>query len=365
MLTGRGFPLASIRAFSGNHPTKTSVGLKATLLRYGKKPALGQGVADASSNACYFKGTAMKSLTPNQTKLGFIGLGNMGNRIAQRLLGHGYQVSVYDRNLDTAKTITTQGGIVAKSIRELASTVDVVLSCLTNDEAVRSVYTGAEGVFAGARPGTVVLEMSTISPETSRELHSLGARSGIEVLDVAISGSTPAAEQGILTLLAGGSRELFRTATPIFQTIAKQYFLLGDSGSGAAMKFVVNTLLGVGMQAIAEAVVLGEKAGLDRETLLEVLSKTAVIAPAHVGKLARVAINDYKPQFPLRLMNKDFELILKAAAAAHIPMPVTEAALQVNSQELAHHDGDDFSAVLRRMEEVAGIADLHSASIAH
>src|ERR1035438_2856176 len=81
MLTGRGFPLASIRAFSGNHPTKTSVGLKATLLRYGKKPALGQGVADASSNACYFKGTAMKSLTPNQTKLGFIGLGNMGNRI--------------------------------------------------------------------------------------------------------------------------------------------------------------------------------------------------------------------------------------------------------------------------------------------
>ncbi|HMD08711.1 MAG TPA: NAD-binding protein [Candidatus Acidoferrum sp.] len=146
--------------------------------------------------------------------------------------------------------------------------------------------------------------------------------------------------------------------------MAKQYFLLGGSGSGTAMKLVVNTLLGIGMQAIAEAVVLGETVGLNRERLLEVLSKTAVIAPAHVGKLARVAINDYTPQFPLRLMNKDFQLILKAAAEAHIPLPATEAAFHVNSEELARQDEDDFSSVLRRMEEVAGIADIHSASLA-
>ena len=296
----------------------------------------------------------MKQLTRGKVKLGFIGLGNMGIRIAQRLLTHGYQLCVYDRNLAKAETIATQGGTVAKNIWELASTVDVVLSCLTNDEAVRTVHTGSDGVFAGARPGTVVLEMSTISPETSRELHSLGARRGIEVLDVAISGSTSAAEQGTLTLLAGGDRELFSAAEPIFQAIAKQYFLLGDSGSGTAMKLVVNTLLGVGMQAIAEAVVLGEKAGLDRERLLEILSKTAVIAPAHVGKLARAAVNDYSPQFPLRLMNKDFELILKAAAKEHISMPATEAAFFVNSEELAGNDDKDFSAVLRRMEEAAG-----------
>ena len=211
----------------------------------------------------------MKSLTANQSKLGFIGLGNMGSRIAQRLLDHGYTLSVNDRNIATAKTIASQGGIVAKSIQALASTVDVVLSCLTNDEAVRSVYTGAEGVFSGARPGTVVLEMSTISPDTSRELHSLAARAGIQLLDVAISGSTPAAEQGTLTLLVGGDGNLFRAAEPIFLAIAKRYFLLGGAGAGTTMKLVVNTLLGVGMQAIAEAVVLGEKAGLDRKRLLE------------------------------------------------------------------------------------------------
>jgi 3-hydroxyisobutyrate dehydrogenase-like beta-hydroxyacid dehydrogenase len=198
--------------------------------------------------------------------------------------------------------------------------------------------------------------MSTISPETSRQLHKLGAQRGIEVLDVAISGSTPAAEQGILTLLVGGNRDLFRAAEPIFQAIAKQYFLLGGPGSGTTMKLVVNTLLGLGMQAIAEAVVLGEKGGLDRKTLLEVLSKTAVIAPAHVGKLGRIAINDYSPQFPLRLMHKDLQLILNAAAKEQVRMPATEAAFYVNAEELAGGDEEDFSAVLRRMEEAAGVA---------
>ena len=284
----------------------------------------------------------MKRLTADQVKLGFIGLGNMGSRIAKRLLDHAYRVSVYDVDRTKVEAVASYGGVVANNILELARGVDVLLSCLTNDEAVRSVYTGPGGVLAGAQPGTAVLEMSTISPETSREVNRLAAARGIDVLDVAISGSTPAAEEGIL---------------------AKRYFLLGGSGAGTAMKLVVNTLLGVGMQAIAEAVVLGEKSGLDRERLLEVLSQTALIAPAHLGKLPRVAANDYTPQFPLRLMNKDFQLILKAAADRHISMPVTEAAFRVNADELPRANEEDFSAVLRRMEEVAGIARIPSAPV--
>jgi len=133
--------------------------------------------------------------------------------------------------------------------------------------------------------------------------------------------------------------------------------------SGTAMKLVVNTLLGVGMQAIAEAVVLGESIGLDRERLLRVLSETAVIAPAHLGKLASTKVNDYRPQFPLRLMNKDFELILRAAAKGHVRMPATEAAFYVNSEELAGGEEEDFSAVLRRMDEVAGLQAVPSESV--
>jgi 3-hydroxyisobutyrate dehydrogenase-like beta-hydroxyacid dehydrogenase len=195
--------------------------------------------------------------------------------------------------------------------------------------------------------------MSTISPDTSRELHSLGAAAGIQLLDVAISGSTPAAEQGALTLLIGGTAELFYAATPIFEAIAKQFFLMGGPGSGTAMKLVVNTLLGVGMQAIAEGVALGDGAGLDRNRLLEVLSKTAVIAPALVGKLAQAASNNYSPQFPLRLMNKDFQLILEAAARENVAMHATAAAFRVNSEEMSRGDEEDFSAVVKRMEQAA------------
>lgn len=297
----------------------------------------------------------MKTLDAQHVTLGFIGLGNMGSRIAQRLLAQGYKVIVFDRNRTNAEALLPNGAVPVNDVLELARSADVILSCLTNDEAVRSVYADPEGVLAAARPGTVVLEMSTVSPETSRELHKQAARSGVDVMDVAISGSTPAAEQGTLTLLAGGNEQLFHAAQPIFDAIARQYFHLGPSGAGTTMKLVVNTILGVGMQAIAEAVVLGEAAGLNRKRLLEVLSKTAVVAPAHLGKLARIERNDYSPQFPLSLMNKDFQLILKTSAKEKMTMPATEAAFRVNADEWAHSEEEDFSAVMRRMEETAEI----------
>ena len=286
-------------------------------------------------------------------KLGFIGIGSMGRPIARRLLQAGYKVSVYNRDRAKAEALAGSGATVKESVAELASAADVILSCLANDDAVRSVYAGAEGVFANVRPGTVVIEMSTVNPETSRELYKLGSDRGVSVLDVPISGSTPAAEQGTLTLFGGGERKIFHNAEPIFRAIARQYFYLGPSGSGTTMKLVVNTLLGVGMQAIAEAVALGQKAGLNRDRLIDVLSHTAVIAPAHAGKLAKVARNDYTPQFAIRLMNKDFRLILETAARIQVPMPVTAAAFQINTAEAADSTEEDFSAVIRLAENLA------------
>jgi len=173
------------------------------------------------------------------------------------------------------------------------------------------------------------------------------------VLDVTISGSIPAAEKGWLTLFGGGDQACFEAAESIFRVIARKYFLLGPSGSGATMKLVVNTLLGIGMQAIAEAVALGEKAGLDRSRLLSVLSETAVVAPAHVGKLASVMKGDYSPQFPIRLMNKDFGLILNLAAAVGARMPATGAAFEVNARQSDEGGEQDFSAVILQMEKQA------------
>jgi 3-hydroxyisobutyrate dehydrogenase-like beta-hydroxyacid dehydrogenase len=295
----------------------------------------------------------MNPAITNSTKLGFIGIGNMGSRIARRLLDHGYALTVYNRNVEKAAALTADGAALASSIADLTCKADVVLSCLTNDEAVRSVYLGSDGVLANARRGTMVLEMSTVSPDTSRELCRLGFERGLNVLDIAISGSTPAAEHGTLTLLVGGKIEIFNAVESILRAIAQQYFYLGPSGSGTTMKLVVNTLLGVGMQTVAEAVAFGQKAGLDRNLLLDVLAKTAVIAPALAGKLGRVSQDDYSPQFPLQLMNKDFRLILETAAEMKVPMPATAAAFQINSADFGDKAGGDFSIVVELMEKLA------------
>jgi 3-hydroxyisobutyrate dehydrogenase-like beta-hydroxyacid dehydrogenase len=295
----------------------------------------------------------MNQIGANNTRLGFVGVGAMGSRIVRRLMANGYKVAVYDVNHANADALVADGATVSDSLAALTNTSDVILSCLTNDDAVRSVYLALDGIFANAAPGTVVVEMSTIRPRTSRDVAREGARRGISVLDVAISGSTPAVEQGTVTLLGGGDPKIFAAVEPIFKTIAKQYFLLGPSGSGTSAKLVVNTLLGVGMQAIAEACALGEKEGLDRDQLLAVLAKTAVVAPAHVGKLPRAALNDYSPQFPLRLMNKDLGLILETASNLNLALPATEAAFQVNSEALALGPEQDFSIVIREMESRA------------
>jgi 3-hydroxyisobutyrate dehydrogenase-like beta-hydroxyacid dehydrogenase len=294
------------------------------------------------------------SLT-NQNKIGFIGIGAMGFYIAGRLSRHGFSVTVFDRNASKANALTGSGAVVARSVAELAAGVDVVMSCLANDDAVLGVYTGPGGVLSSIRPGSIIIEMSTVSPETSRELHRLGSVRGVSVLDAPISGSTPAAEEGTITLLCGGEEESFRAADPIFNAISRQHFFLGPSGSGTTMKLVVNTLLGVGMQAIAEAVAFGQKAGLDRKRLLAVLAKTAVVAPAHAGKLINAAQHDYRPQFGIGLMNKDFHLILKTAAAVRASMPTTAAAFPINAAEFAEHPESDFSAIIQRMEDLASI----------
>ncbi len=295
----------------------------------------------------------MNSLTKENTRLGFIGIGNMGSRMAKRLLDHGYRLAAYNRSREAAEALVKYGATVAESLAELASKADVILSSLTNDDAVKSVYADPAGVFAHVRRGSAVIEMSTVLPATSRQLNQLSREAGVKFLDSPVSGSTPSAEEGTLTVFCGGDEELFQAAQPIFSAIAGQYFYLGGSGSGTAMKLVANTLLGVGMQAIAESIALGQKEGLDRHRLLEVLSHTAVIAPAHLGKLTRADRGDYSAQFAIRLMNKDFGLVLETAAAAKVPMPATAAAFQMNVAEFAEGKEEDFSAVITLMERLA------------
>jgi 3-hydroxyisobutyrate dehydrogenase-like beta-hydroxyacid dehydrogenase len=283
--------------------------------------------------------------------IGFIGLGAMGSRMAKRLIDAGFKVVVFDRNREKIEALAARGAAIAPNVRTLAMEADVIMSCLSNDQAVKEVYSGDEGVILSATPGNFIIEMSTISPETSRELSRIGKVRGLEVLDVAISGGPPLAEQGALTRLAGGSESAFNDCAPILAELGGQRFLLGPAGSGTTMKLVVNAVMGVSMQAIAEAVALGEKLGLPRERLLDVLSRTAVVAPAQQGKLLRAAAGDYSPQFPMSLMNKDFHLVMERAAATGVPMPATAAAYQMNLARAARKPDEDYSGVIVQMQE--------------
>jgi 3-hydroxyisobutyrate dehydrogenase len=294
--------------------------------------------------------TPFQSITQKH-RLGFIGLGHLGSPMARRLLAAGFPMAVYNRDSAKTKALSALGAQVASGPGKLAAGVDVVLSCVADGAAVESVYLGAGGVLRNAKPGTLIIEMSTVAPETSRKLYRVARELRISVLDVAVSGSTPTAEAGMLTLLGGGERRGFDAAEAIFAAIAKQWFYMGPSGSGVATKLIVNTLLGVGMQALAEAVALGGALGLPRDLLFDTLAKTAVVSPVQAGKLASTKRHDYTPQFPIRLMHKDFGLALSAAVHAGLSLPAIEAAAGVNAAETANGYEEDFSAVVRRMEE--------------
>jgi 3-hydroxyisobutyrate dehydrogenase len=294
----------------------------------------------------------------SHSRVGFIGLGYLGSRVARRLAAAGFPMVVHDRDREKAGELAALGATVAPNPETLAEEVDVVLSCLPSDAVVKAVYLGAGKVLESARPGTRIVELSTIAPETSQQIHDTAAKFDVAMLDVAISGSTAAAEAGTLTLFGGGERKVFEAVQPIFAPIASQWFYMGPSGAGVAMKLVVNTLLGLGMQSIAEAVALGSGLGLPRDLLLDTLARTAVVAPAHAGKLATAKRNDYAPQFPIRLMRKDFGLILTAAEQCGLSMPAADAAAVVNSVEAETGGEEDFSAVIRRMEQQVAIEQM-------
>jgi 3-hydroxyisobutyrate dehydrogenase-like beta-hydroxyacid dehydrogenase len=288
-------------------------------------------------------------------RLGFIGMGGMGSRMVARLLAAGYDITVYNRHRERTRSLEERGAKVATEPRELAAQVDIVLSSLADDVAVEEVMLWPGGALVSARPGTVFIEMSTVSPDLSRRLHDLAQQGGAFMLDAPVSGTTTVAEKGELVMFVGGDKVAYDRCLPVLQVLAREAHYMGPAGAGATMKLCANTLLGLGIQALAEAVTLGLKAGLQRERLVAVLGVTAVVSPSQKSKLDNVLRDAYPPAFPLRLMAKDYRLILDTAASLNAAMPATAAAQQVSAQELvrqlARGRDEDFSSVIRTLSE--------------
>ncbi len=298
--------------------------------------------------------------TDKNTKpcLGFIGLGHMGSHMVERFLNAGYRLSVYDRNTEKAREVAQKDADVAERPRDLCTTSDIILSCVTNDAALDAVMFGQDGALAGAKPGNIFIDVSTVSPAASRNLFQAAKEKGCAMIDAAVSGSVPQVQQGSLLIFVGGEQDTYQKCKPVLEVLGKECFYMGPSGMGTTMKLVVNTLLGLGLQAVAEAISLGEKSGLDKQLLLDVLGQTTVISPTHKSKLENVRREEYPANSALSLMCKDLELIQQQAAALSVPMPATAAAQQMYNAAQAKasqaHE-EDYAAVVRFMEELAGL----------
>lgn len=300
------------------------------------------------------KGNSMtiqsKSFTP---RIGFIGMGHMGSHMALRLLSQGYALTVYDRTPEKTHLAVQRGARVGETPRVVAATSDIILSSVADDAALEAVTRGPEGILAGARPGTIYIEMSTVSPSTIRRIALLAKEQGVQVIDAPVSGSVPQVDAGSLVIFVGGEQDTYQASKPILDVLGTRHFYMGSSGMGATMKLVANALLGLSLQAIAEALMLGEKAGLERTQVIDVLKETSIVSPRQKTALENAGRREYPANFPLPLMFKDFGLILRLASELAAPMPATAAAHQAYAIAQARGVEDDVAAIIAVMEELA------------
>src|SRR5207237_9778930 len=187
----------------------------------------------------------------------------MGSLMAHQRFASGQQLAGHDRTKETAQEVGQRGAQVAQRPKEVAANCQVVMACVTNDEAQHDVMFGPDGALGGVHAGSVIIDLSTVSPDASRRLYQAAKEQGVPMIDAAVSGSVPQVDQGSLVIFAGGEHKTYQQCKSILDVLGQNSFYMGASGMGTTMKLVVNTLLGLGMQALAEAIELGEKAGVE------------------------------------------------------------------------------------------------------
>ncbi len=291
------------------------------------------------------------------TTVALVGTGRMGSAMAGALARAGVQVVLHNRTRERAEALAAQlGARVAGSPAEAAAAADVAITMLADDAAVRSVFTGPDGLVRGVRPGAVLVDMSTVLPDTIRSVADEVAAAGAGLLDAPVSGSVSLAEAGKLTVMVGGERAHLERARPALEPLAGTIVHLGPLGSGAAMKLAVNTVVFGLNQALAEALVLAEAAGVDRALAYDVLSASAVGAPFVAYKRAAFLEPEATSvAFSLELAEKDLRLI--AALAAELGVPIPQGTINLEEIRAAASRGRglrDFSTVAEELRDRAG-----------
>jgi 3-hydroxyisobutyrate dehydrogenase-like beta-hydroxyacid dehydrogenase len=292
-------------------------------------------------------------------RVAVVGAGRMGGAMVGTLCRAGVEVVVFNRTRSKAEAVgEATGATVAATAREAAAQAQVVLSSLADDAAVGAAYTGGDGVVAGLQPGAVVCEASTIDPGTVQRLRPLVEDRGASLLDTPVSGSVSTVEAGQLTIMVGGDPEALERVRPVLDPLAKQIFHVGDLGSGAVMKLTVNSVLHGLNLALAEGLVLAEKAGVERATAYEVFAASVIAAPfVHYKREAFEHPGRPPVAFSLDLVAKDLDLILALAEVAGPSMEQAATNRQVVRAAIAaglgDHDLSELTTYLRTQRDGA------------
>jgi 3-hydroxyisobutyrate dehydrogenase len=289
------------------------------------------------------------------SRIGFVGLGNMGLPMAQNLIKAGHQVEGVDLNPAAIEKLRASGGTVVEFAKVAAARADVVITMLPAGKHVREVYLGPNGIVENANPGTLLIDCSTIDVETAREVASAAEARGLLILDAPVSGGVGGAAAGTLTFMVGGSMQAFTRAQSILEKMGKTVVHAGGPGNGQAAKICNNMILGVSMIAVSEAFVLAEKLGLDHQRLFDISSKSSgqcwsmtTYCPVPGPVPSSPANRDYQAGFTAAMMLKDLRLAQEAAKASGAQTPLGADAERIYSSYAESGEGArDFSGIIR------------------
>jgi 3-hydroxyisobutyrate dehydrogenase-like beta-hydroxyacid dehydrogenase len=285
--------------------------------------------------------------------IAFVGLGIMGGRMVKNVLKAGHAVRAYNRTAAKAEALRPLGAVVAATPRDAAGGADIVVTMVADPPALCAVLEGPDGVFAGCRPGTLAVDMSTVDPATSQTMAAKAKAAGLRYLEAPVTGGVGAAEQGTLTIMAGGSAEDFAAAKPLLETMGKKVLHVGPMGQGSVLKLCANLVAASIITATNEALALATKYGLDLATVVEVLTERSPL----IGRTApRILDGNFSANFPLKHSNKDVRLALEAARNAGVPMFALGSVAQLQMAALAKGYGDlDQTVTVRVLEEIMGV----------
>lgn len=294
-------------------------------------------------------------------QVGFIGLGIMGAPMARNLLRAGFALTVATRTPGKAEKFAADnaalGAVTAvQTAAEVAAASDIIITIVTDSPDVVAVAQGGHGIFAAAKPGTIIIDMSTISPQVTRELAAEAHGKGLFWLDAPVSGGEKGAIEGTLTIMLGGDEIALERARPVLEAMGKRITNLGPAGNGQATKLCNQIMVAVNLLAVCETLTFAQKAGLDLNTVHQALTGGAANSWALEVLGKKMIDRDFKPAFMVKLQQKDLRLVLEAAGASHTPLPSASLAHQLFAAVEAEGRGEDGTqSLLRIFERLAGL----------